>query len=249
MALTVPHARDYELLPRWVRAACAVRSGERAFELAVLTSSALSDAERHVVRKALKDAHRAAADGRPLPYAIDDVVANVAHSRQRVDRRLSHAVYSVAYAVHACYTDPVNAALDTARGAAHACFSAKDDEEAELVLRSCVSDYRLGISLAAASGWGDTTPADPAVLGRLWPKPDPATAHLPIALPLNPLFPNEDQPSDKVLSIYVEAEPGDEEDVAELLIALSDMHRAAGGLGLTFRGTETRSLIAAEVPA
>ena len=35
--------------------------------------------------------------------------------------------------------------------------------------------------------------------------------------------------------IDIEAEEGDEDDIAELLVALSDMHIAAGGLGLTFK--------------
>lgn len=51
------------------------------------------------------------------------------------------------------------------------------------------------------------------------------------------------------LVVYVQADDGDEDDIAEMLVALSDMHRAAGGLGLTFTGEEVRVLAACEVPA
>ncbi|MBC7835441.1 MAG: carbon storage regulator [Phycisphaerales bacterium] len=53
----------------------------------------------------------------------------------------------------------------------------------------------------------------------------------------------------EALHVYLEPGDADEDLVAELLIALSDMHRAAGGLGFEFRRESAHAFVADEVPA
>ncbi|QYK49175.1 MAG: carbon storage regulator [Phycisphaeraceae bacterium] len=52
----------------------------------------------------------------------------------------------------------------------------------------------------------------------------------------------------RALHIHIEPGDADEKLVAELLIALSDMHRAMGGLGLEFRRQPAVALVASEMP-
>lgn len=132
-----------------------------------------------------------------------------------------------------------NAATAANRAAQSAAgFSDHADRIAEA--RAVYNAYEELLSRSLAEGWTDDTPVDPETLKAV------KTAWKDACI--SPGL-SDDTHVDPHLVLHIEAEEGDEQDIAALLIALSDMHRAAGGLGLTFLGEEARIIAREGVPS
>jgi hypothetical protein len=245
--------------------------------VALEKASELSAASARVGREdpALRDATRAA--GAVRVHAVNDVSAariGVAHATNPIDEtdaarivrkaacfaRIARTAHAAAYAAN----DDVDAAA-----AAEAVADGVADEDTSTFIKAMWVDYDFLIATgnpARPKGSQhpnpDDIPVDPDRLGPLWPDGEPEG--WPAAeRRRNELFDSRTRRKWKLfqstifaehslkpvpsIEIYIDPGEAGREEVKAVLLALSDLHRAAGGLGLEFKRDGMHVLAVEEV--
>ncbi len=255
--LRSPSLEQVESLPRWARVAFAARCARRVAPLfrkfwpdAPLEFDAKLEMAVSTAEKSAGQAGRDINGGEVTTpasaiicanYACDAVMAAL-RDRDRVKTVLEavpRAIVAFTKQANEAETLPVipviahNAALAIAQSNAEGSQDYKQAiQTAEAAIRH---DFQSLLELANAEKWDDATPVGPDRFGPLWVThselPERNTSE--IALP--------------DLELYIDPGEADAEVVADVLIALSELNKAAGGLGLSYKITGTAVSAAQEV--
>ena len=152
-----------------------------------------------------------------------------------VDTGIGPMVCDVCFGDGVDYSD-VNlpAAASAASAALKAAWSLGGQSVARRASRAMWQDYKTLVELASARKWNDTSPVDPELLGPLWL----------VAGPQVVLSDSSDGPGLEMHELKAEFQPkmafrlnpgsASPEEIAELLLAISELFRAVGGKGLVF---------------
>ena len=219
----LPSEEEIGKLPRWAQVAFAARCARR---VQPLFKAEWPDAPAEQV-EAVERAIRAAEESAACAASGTAYVSGAAD----VCSVASSSVASAAAAAYgaAAYPDDVPASA-SASDVYAACVSARGAVLGTLeegrVLRAMRADLDKLKTPAKEEGWTDETPVPPEFFGPLWPEGEPPG--WPAAQARSRFY---EQPA---LELYIDPGNASTETIREVLEALSDLHVAAGGLGLEF---------------
>ena len=165
--------------------------------------------------------------------------AHAAYAANAAAYAANAAAYAAAYAAYAAADAAANAAdaaANAAYAAGNAAYAAANAAYAaarEPLIVVMRRDYDLLAQAAQQQHWTDDTPVPPTFFGPLWPNGEP------------PAWPQPASAQPSAIEIYLDPGNASKETLQEVFQALSDLHLAAGGLGLEF-STDGTSVFALE---
>jgi hypothetical protein len=211
--------------------------GDALANAAAAARAALAAARAFSTRAAAEADTRAAADTDTdlASYAADNYAAAASYAA-------SYAADAASYAGAASYAASY-AAARAARHAANARHAVGLVAAGLNILDLINNDYAILAKQAKLNHWTDSTPVPSSVFGELWPQGEPLWARagklefsvFHIYLPSESTKLSLDSAQDN-LSINLWIDPGtaSAETLERVLVALSELHIAAGGTGLEY---------------
>ena len=230
----IPTAEEILKLPRWARVAFAARCAARvagAYQY-YFPGAKINDVE--AVENAIAAANANAANAAAYANANANA-ANAANAANDAAAKpasfaAAYAANAAAYAAYAAanaaaYADAANAA-NAAANAANADANA-DANNAFLGMPLIIrSDFDLLLKLSKLHNWTDKSPVTQSVFGPMWPDKRP------------PWVEDEKQQSVSLpmpsIDVYIDPGEASEEELADVLQALSNLQKLEGGSGLRF---------------
>jgi hypothetical protein len=258
-------------LPRWARAAFAARCARRVLPLYPGERSPATKS-REDVAAGVQLAEVAAATGAvgenvagaladfPLvadfPMAPASLTLPAATTGDRAADAARDAIATAATTTGAAEL-AAKIASRAANASAEAAANAVGEAARDAAVQAIQHDLQNLVRAAREQGWNDDTPVPIEFFGPLWPEGEPegwpklpeeesqVTGHLQATQEGNALdatgevVESEESPP---IELYIDVGDASEETVKELLVALSDLHVAAGGEGLVFSSDGTNVL-------
>jgi len=223
----IPTEEEIAQLPRWARVAFAARCARR---VQPIFSAAWPDADEwHVQRieQAISIAEDAAFQARSATIApgIDNVKEAVVAALTSASAAVAAA--DAAYGAWLAATTAQTAADTVAYVAADAARAAKGASFEREVVSGIRRDFARLKEMAEREAWTDETPVLSEFFGPLWLEGEPE--RWPFVKARRAKFYEQPQ-----LEIYIDPGNAPKETIQEVFEALSDLHVAAGGLGLEF---------------
>jgi hypothetical protein len=243
----IPTIRELMEVPRWARVAFAARCARRVQPLFRVLWPAAPPSHSDAIEKAIRIVEGLAGVG---ALSSDTAVerATQAEAAARVTACYSGPAYAAAdaadAAIYAARADQQDAdAYAAARGAAEAATAAcgaADGVGADAVAwrDSMVRAIRMDLERlrkAARKGrWTDGTPVPIGFFGTLWPEGSPRGWPSTTSEQGEPQKDEREFYEQPTIELYIDPGDASTKTIQEVLIALSDLHVAAGGLGLKF---------------
>jgi hypothetical protein len=172
-------------LPRWARAALAVRCARRVYPLLTNLWHNIPSTDLTLINTSLNASENAVASGKPLAIGADDELGRIrlmalAKAQSSGDDKLScamlvvsciqHAVAAVAEQFAPAYD--VSHADKTCQCLVIAC-EAVSEEAQDSAASSIRMDLKTLTDLATEDAWNDSTSVNTKVCGDLWPNGEP----------------------------------------------------------------------------
>jgi hypothetical protein len=236
----MPSREELGKLPRWTIVAFAARCARRVQPLFKALWPKAPAKHCKAVEGAIRLAEFSAATGRVAAWrgATWRATGRVATRRAATWRapEADYAAFAAYVAANAAIA--ADAAPDAARAAYAAVHAATPNRAGgkgwrDAVVRATRVDIEKVKTAAKKERWTDETPVPPEFFGPLWPEGEPAgwpSARIEADEPITGTY--CEQPS---IDLYVDPGDASTETIQEVLAALSDLHVAAGGLGLEFK--------------
>jgi hypothetical protein len=172
-------------------------------------------------------ANRRAANAPNASAKVADAAASAVHAACNAAFAAKLAAFTGDSGI---FVAAAHAAANAAEGAGAAAAKTIDADTVKTAIRH---DFGMLLERAKAEKWTNDTPVPPSVFGEMWPEGAPDWAQIK-ATKGDSLDSTSGQ-NDLVIDLWIDPGNATVETLQKVLVALSELHIAAGGTGLEFK--------------